>query len=108
MIEGDEKVIGDRNGDGKSVSSKKSPLNFQDDVGFSALHHAALNGNCGILGTLLDNHHHIIVDLKDNKGERRLAWKWEMGVIKAVWERSMASFGSIHTDIFTPMGILLV
>ncbi|NXW42748.1 CSKI1 protein, partial [Nyctiprogne leucopyga] len=47
-------------------SAKKVNVNFQDTDGFSALHHAALNGNTELISLLLEAQ--AAVDIKDNKG----------------------------------------
>ncbi|EPQ09638.1 Caskin-1 [Myotis brandtii] len=51
-------------------STKKINVNFQDPDGFSALHHAALNGNTELITLLLEAQ--AAVDIKDNKGK---AWQ---------------------------------
>ncbi|XP_070580993.1 LOW QUALITY PROTEIN: caskin-2-like [Ptychodera flava] len=64
----------------KKLGSRKSGSSYQDSDGFSALHHAALNGNCEILSTLLEGHL-MPVDLKDNRGMRPLhyaAWQGKL------------------------------
>ncbi|XP_033117767.1 uncharacterized protein LOC117117549 isoform X2 [Anneissia japonica] len=64
----------------KSGPTKKTPLNNQDTDGFSALHHAALSGNCNVLHCLLDSNL-VIVDIKDNKGMRPIhyaAWQGKL------------------------------
>ncbi|OXB81866.1 UNVERIFIED_CONTAM: hypothetical protein H355_015063 [Colinus virginianus] len=48
-------------------SAKRVNVNFQDTDGFSALHHAALNGNTELISLLLEAQ--AAVDIKDNKGE---------------------------------------
>ncbi|ELK10785.1 Caskin-1, partial [Pteropus alecto] len=48
-------------------STKKINVNFQDPDGFSALHHAALNGNTELITLLLEAQ--AAVDIKDNKGK---------------------------------------
>ncbi|NXN01208.1 CSKI1 protein, partial [Sylvia borin] len=48
-------------------SAKKVNVNFQDTDGFSALHHAALNGNTELISLLLEAQ--AAVDIKDNKGQ---------------------------------------
>uniref|UniRef100_G1RDA4 CASK interacting protein 1 n=1 Tax=Nomascus leucogenys TaxID=61853 RepID=G1RDA4_NOMLE len=48
-------------------STKKINVNFQDPDGFSALHHAALNGNTELISLLLEAQ--AAVDIKDNKGK---------------------------------------
>ncbi|KAJ7400436.1 caskin-1-like protein [Pitangus sulphuratus] len=48
-------------------SAKKVNVNFQDTDGFSALHHAALNGNTELISLLLEAQ--AAVDIKDNKGK---------------------------------------
>jgi len=50
-------------------STKKINVNFQDADGFSALHHAALNGNTELITLLLEAQ--AAVDIKDNKGKAR-------------------------------------
>ncbi|XP_053550395.1 caskin-1 [Bombina bombina] len=57
-------------------SAKRVNVNFQDTDGFSALHHAALNGNTELISLLLEAQ--AAVDIKDNKGMRPLhyaAWQ---------------------------------
>ncbi|TSK87475.1 Caskin-1 [Bagarius yarrelli] len=57
-------------------SAKKVNVNFQDTDGFSALHHAALNGNLELISLLLDSQ--AMVDIRDQKGMRPLhyaAWQ---------------------------------
>ncbi|CAN0018063.1 unnamed protein product [Lampetra planeri] len=57
-------------------STKRPNINHQDEDGFSALHHAALNGNTEIMNLLLEAQAHV--DMKDNKGLRPLhyaAWQ---------------------------------
>ncbi|XP_075421822.1 caskin-1 isoform X7 [Ascaphus truei] len=57
-------------------SAKRVNVNFQDTDGFSALHHAALNGNTELIALLLEAQ--AAVDIKDNKGMRPLhyaAWQ---------------------------------
>uniref|UniRef100_A0AAR2IV34 CASK interacting protein 1 n=1 Tax=Pygocentrus nattereri TaxID=42514 RepID=A0AAR2IV34_PYGNA len=57
-------------------SAKRVNVNFQDTDGFSALHHAALNGNLELISLLLESQ--AIVDIKDQKGMRPLhyaAWQ---------------------------------
>ncbi|KAJ6653741.1 hypothetical protein lerEdw1_008768 [Lerista edwardsae] len=48
-------------------STKRVNVNFQDTDGFSALHHAALNGNIELISLLLEAQ--AAVDIKDNKGK---------------------------------------
>ncbi|XP_061411979.1 caskin-2-like isoform X5 [Lethenteron reissneri] len=64
-------------GKAKLLGSTKRPnINHQDEDGFSALHHAALNGNTEIMNLLLEAQAHV--DMKDNKGLRPLhyaAWQ---------------------------------
>ncbi|KAM9454386.1 caskin-1 [Clarias gariepinus] len=57
-------------------SAKRINVNFQDTDGFSALHHAALNGNMELIALLLESQ--AVVDIKDHKGMRPLhyaAWQ---------------------------------
>uniref|UniRef100_A0A3B4C9L0 CASK interacting protein 1 n=1 Tax=Pygocentrus nattereri TaxID=42514 RepID=A0A3B4C9L0_PYGNA len=57
-------------------SAKKVNVNFQDTDGFSALHHAALNGNLELISLLLESQ--AMVDIRDQKGMRPLhyaAWQ---------------------------------
>ncbi|GAA6086570.1 caskin-1 isoform X2 [Tachysurus ichikawai] len=57
-------------------SAKRINVNFQDTDGFSALHHAALNGNVELIALLLESQ--AVVDIKDQKGMRPLhyaAWQ---------------------------------
>eukprot|EP00057_Strongylocentrotus_purpuratus_P027340 XP_011681814.1 PREDICTED: tankyrase-2-like [Strongylocentrotus purpuratus] len=94
-----------------ALSSAEEPLHhgsvlvYDDHGRFSALHHAALNGNCGILGTLLDNHHHIIVDLKDNKGMRPLhyaAWQGRLEPVR-LFLQAGANPNEMSLDSETPL-----
>ncbi|XP_032896404.1 caskin-1 isoform X8 [Amblyraja radiata] len=57
-------------------SAKRVNVNFQDLDGFSALHHAALNGNTELISMLIESQ--ALVDIKDNKAMRPLhyaAWQ---------------------------------
>ncbi|XP_027753089.1 caskin-1 isoform X2 [Empidonax traillii] len=66
-------------------SAKKVNVNFQDTDGFSALHHAALNGNTELISLLLEAQ--AAVDIKDNKGMRPLhyaAWQGKKEPMKMV------------------------
>nr|XP_037845916.1 caskin-1 isoform X3 [Chlorocebus sabaeus] len=66
-------------------STKKINVNFQDPDGFSALHHAALNGNTELISLLLEAQ--AAVDIKDNKGMRPLhyaAWQGRKEPMKLV------------------------
>ncbi|NXN95438.1 CSKI1 protein, partial [Rhinopomastus cyanomelas] len=66
-------------------SAKKVNVNFQDTDGFSALHHAALNGNTELISLLLESQ--AAVDIKDNKGMRPLhyaAWQGKKEPMKLV------------------------
>ncbi|XP_035696073.1 caskin-1-like isoform X4 [Branchiostoma floridae] len=63
-------------------SSKRINLNFQDQDGFSALHHVALNGNSEILRQLLEAQ--AMVDIKDNKGMRPLHYASWQGKLEPV------------------------
>ncbi|XP_062444620.1 caskin-1 [Rhea pennata] len=66
-------------------SAKKVNVNFQDTDGFSALHHAALNGNTELITLLLEAQ--AAVDIKDNKGMRPLhyaAWQGKKEPMKMV------------------------
>ncbi|XP_067318273.1 caskin-1-like isoform X1 [Anolis sagrei] len=66
-------------------STKRVNVNFQDIDGFSALHHAALNGNTELLSLLLEAQ--AAVDIKDNKGMRPLhyaAWQGKKEPMKLV------------------------
>ncbi|XP_034151049.1 caskin-1, partial [Esox lucius] len=57
-------------------SAKRVNVNFQDTDGFSALHHAALNGNLELISLLLESQ--AAVDIRDQKGMRPLhyaAWQ---------------------------------
>uniref|UniRef100_UPI00398EDECE caskin-1 n=1 Tax=Pristiophorus japonicus TaxID=55135 RepID=UPI00398EDECE len=57
-------------------SAKRVNVNFQDLDGFSALHHAALNGNTELISLLVEGQ--ATVDIKDNKAMRPLhyaAWQ---------------------------------
>ncbi|XP_053131984.1 caskin-1 isoform X3 [Hemicordylus capensis] len=66
-------------------SVKRVNVNFQDTDGFSALHHAALNGNIELISLLLEAQ--AAVDIKDNKGMRPLhyaAWQGKKEPMKLV------------------------
>ncbi|XP_033022612.1 caskin-1 [Lacerta agilis] len=66
-------------------STKRVNVNFQDTDGFSALHHAALNGNTELISLLLEAQ--AAVDIKDNKGMRPLhyaAWQGKKDPMKLV------------------------
>uniref|UniRef100_A0A8C6Y2A4 CASK interacting protein 1 n=1 Tax=Naja naja TaxID=35670 RepID=A0A8C6Y2A4_NAJNA len=66
-------------------STKRVNVNFQDTDGFSALHHAALNGNTELILLLLEAQ--AAVDIKDNKGMRPLhyaAWQGKKEPMKLV------------------------
>ncbi|KAM3827209.1 caskin-1 [Vipera latastei] len=66
-------------------SAKRVNVNFQDTDGFSALHHAALNGNTELILLLLEAQ--AAVDIKDNKGMRPLhyaAWQGKKEPMKLV------------------------
>ncbi|XP_051877675.1 caskin-1 isoform X3 [Pristis pectinata] len=57
-------------------SAKRVNVNYQDLDGFSALHHAALNGNTELISLLIESQ--ATVDIKDNKAMRPLhyaAWQ---------------------------------
>ncbi|XP_069763428.1 caskin-1 isoform X8 [Narcine bancroftii] len=57
-------------------SAKRVNVNYQDLDGFSALHHAALNGNSELISLLIESQ--ATVDIKDNKAMRPLhyaAWQ---------------------------------
>ncbi|XP_072916324.1 caskin-1 isoform X1 [Hemitrygon akajei] len=57
-------------------SAKRVNVNYQDLDGFSALHHAALNGNTELISLLIESQ--AMVDIKDNKAMRPLhyaAWQ---------------------------------
>ncbi|XP_078274255.1 caskin-1 isoform X4 [Rhinoraja longicauda] len=57
-------------------SAKRVNVNYQDLDGFSALHHAALNGNTELISLLVESQ--ALVDIKDNKAMRPLhyaAWQ---------------------------------
>ncbi|RXN02117.1 Caskin-1 [Acipenser ruthenus] len=64
-------------------STKRVNVNFQDTDGFSALHHAALNGNMELISLLLEAQ--ATVDIKDQKGMRPLhyaAWQGKVEPMK--------------------------
>ncbi|XP_066545502.1 caskin-1 [Amia ocellicauda] len=64
-------------------SAKRVNVNFQDTDGFSALHHAALNGNTELISLLLESQ--ATVDIKDQKGMRPLhyaAWQGKVEPMK--------------------------
>ncbi|XP_006893912.1 PREDICTED: caskin-1 [Elephantulus edwardii] len=72
-------------------STKKINVNFQDPDGFSALHHAALNGNTELISLLLEAQ--AAVDIKDNKGMRPLhyaAWQGRKEPMKLVLKAGSA------------------
>ncbi|KYO34956.1 caskin-1-like [Alligator mississippiensis] len=72
-------------------SAKKVNVNFQDTDGFSALHHAALNGNTELISLLLEAQ--AAVDIKDNKGMRPLhyaAWQGKKEPMKMVLKAGSA------------------
>ncbi|KAK2493972.1 hypothetical protein MC885_021536 [Smutsia gigantea] len=72
-------------------STKKINVNFQDSDGFSALHHAALNGNTELIALLLEAQ--AAVDIKDNKGMRPLhyaAWQGRKEPMKLVLKAGSA------------------
>ncbi|XP_068919277.1 caskin-1 isoform X1 [Petaurus breviceps papuanus] len=72
-------------------SAKKVNVNFQDPDGFSALHHAALNGNTELIALLLEAQ--AAVDIKDNKGMRPLhyaAWQGRKEPMKLVLKAGSA------------------
>ncbi|XP_057343618.1 caskin-1 [Manis pentadactyla] len=72
-------------------STKKINVNFQDSDGFSALHHAALNGNTELITLLLEAQ--AAVDIKDNKGMRPLhyaAWQGRKEPMKLVLKAGSA------------------
>uniref|UniRef100_UPI00358E9C10 caskin-2-like isoform X2 n=1 Tax=Myxine glutinosa TaxID=7769 RepID=UPI00358E9C10 len=57
-------------------STKRLNVNYQDEDGFSALHHAALSGNVEVICLLLEAQANV--DIKDNAGLRPLhyaAWQ---------------------------------
>ncbi|RXM31962.1 Caskin-1 [Acipenser ruthenus] len=66
-------------------SAKRVNVNFQDTDGFSALHHAALNGNMELISLLLESQ--ATVDIKDQKGMRPLhyaAWQGKVEPMKTL------------------------
>ncbi|XP_037363676.1 caskin-1 [Talpa occidentalis] len=72
-------------------STRKINVNFQDPDGFSALHHAALNGNTELISLLLEAQ--AAVDIKDNKGMRPLhyaAWQGRKEPMKLVLKAGSA------------------
>ncbi|XP_030069008.1 caskin-1 [Microcaecilia unicolor] len=72
-------------------STKRVNVNFQDIDGFSALHHAALNGNTELISLLLDAQ--AAVDIKDNKGMRPLhyaAWQGKKEPMKMLLKSGSA------------------
>ncbi|KAM5227281.1 caskin-1 isoform 2-T2 [Ctenodactylus gundi] len=72
-------------------STKRINVNFQDPDGFSALHHAALNGNIELISLLLEAQ--AAVDIKDNKGMRPLhyaAWQGRKEPMKLVLKAGSA------------------
>ncbi|XP_022095344.1 uncharacterized protein LOC110981774 isoform X3 [Acanthaster planci] len=79
----------------KQGTIKKSPVNYQDEDGFSALHHAALISNCNIMAALLDCNQ-ISVDIKDNKGMRPLHYAAWQGKVEPV--NLLVKFGSAPND----------
>ncbi|XP_038064394.1 caskin-2-like [Patiria miniata] len=79
----------------KQGTIKRSLVNHQDEDGFSALHHAALNSNCNIMAALLDCNQ-ISVDIKDNKGMRPLHYAAWQGKVQPVY--LLVKFGSAPND----------
>ncbi|XP_053504368.1 caskin-1 isoform X3 [Ictalurus furcatus] len=76
-------------------SAKKVNVNFQDTDGFSALHHAALNGNLELISLLLDSQ--AMVDIRDQKGMRPLhyaAWQGKSEPMKML----LKSGSSVNTQ----------
>ncbi|XP_078520968.1 caskin-1 [Lissotriton helveticus] len=72
-------------------SAKRVNVNFQDTDGFSALHHAALNGNTELILLLLESQ--AAVDIKDNKGMRALhyaAWQGKKEPMKLLLKSGSA------------------
>ncbi|KAL4676154.1 hypothetical protein H8959_010299 [Pygathrix nigripes] len=75
-------------------STKKINVNFQDPDGFSALHHAALNGNTELISLLLEAQ--AAVDIKDNKGKTGMrplhyaAWQGRKEPMKLVLKAGSA------------------
>ncbi|XP_028669632.2 caskin-1 isoform X1 [Erpetoichthys calabaricus] len=64
-------------------STKRVNVNVQDTDGFSALHHAALNGNTDLISLLLESQ--ATVDIRDQKGMRPLhyaAWQGKVEPMK--------------------------
>nr|XP_033770868.1 caskin-1 [Geotrypetes seraphini] len=72
-------------------TAKRVNVNFQDTDGFSALHHASLNGNTELISLLLDAQ--AAVDIKDNKGMRPLhyaAWQGKKEPMKMLLKSGSA------------------
>ncbi|XP_062874956.1 caskin-1 isoform X2 [Trichomycterus rosablanca] len=84
-------------------SAKKVNVNFQDTDGFSALHHAALNGNLELISLLLDSQ--AMVDIRDQKGMRPLhyaAWQGRSEPMKMLL-KSSSSVNSQSDDGQIPL-----
>ncbi|XP_069037022.1 caskin-1 isoform X2 [Lepisosteus oculatus] len=75
-------------------SAKRVNVNFQDTDGFSALHHAALNGNTELISLLLESQ--ATVDIRDQKGMRPLhyaAWQGKVEPMKMLLKSGSAVNG---------------
>ncbi|XP_063816695.1 caskin-2 isoform X2 [Pseudophryne corroboree] len=84
-------------------STKRLNVNYQDGDGFSALHHAALSGNCELLLLLLETQ--AAVDIKDGNGMRPLhyaAWQGQPEPVRLLL-RAAASVNAASNDGQIPL-----
>ncbi|XP_075033947.1 caskin-2 isoform X2 [Mixophyes fleayi] len=84
-------------------STKRLNVNYQDGDGFSALHHAALSGNCELLLLLLETQ--AAVDIKDGNGMRPLhyaAWQGQPEPVRLLL-RAAASVNAASSDGQIPL-----
>nr|DBA27902.1 TPA: hypothetical protein GDO54_008343 [Pyxicephalus adspersus] len=84
-------------------STKRLNVNYQDNDGFSALHHAALSGNSELLILLLDTQ--AAVDIKDGNGMRPLhyaAWQGQPEPLRLLL-RAAASVNAASNDGQIPL-----
>ncbi|XP_068118067.1 caskin-2 isoform X2 [Hyperolius riggenbachi] len=84
-------------------STKRLNVNYQDNDGFSALHHAALSGNSELLLLLLETQ--AAVDIKDGNGMRPLhyaAWQGQPEPVRLLL-RAAASVNAASNDGQIPL-----
>ncbi|KAM4033616.1 caskin-2 isoform 2-T4 [Anomaloglossus baeobatrachus] len=84
-------------------STKRLNINYQDNDGFSALHHAALSGNSELLLLLLETQ--AAVDIKDGNGMRPLhyaAWQGQPEPVRLLL-RAAASVNTASNDGQIPL-----